>query len=167
MDVLLRTATPADEPFLWEVLVHAAHATDEVDGPDALRAVPELARYVEGWGSPTDLGVIATQDGRPVGAAWARLLVGEGAGYGYVDDVTPELAIAVTPGLEGRGIGRAMLTQLLDDARVVFPAMCLSVRADNPARQLYSSLGFPEVDGSEIPNRVGGTSLRMLCPFGA
>ena len=49
MDLRLRPAIPADEPFLWSMLFEASHAAEDgLAGPDALRAVPELARYVEG-----------------------------------------------------------------------------------------------------------------------
>jgi ribosomal protein S18 acetylase RimI-like enzyme len=173
--VALRPAThePADERFLWAMLLQAAHAGDEVASPDDLRAIPALARYVEGWGRPGDVGVIAVvpagggegadhAGGRPVGAAWVRLLVGAGAGYGWVDDATPELAIAVEPGWEGRGVGRAMLARLLADVEGRFPAVSLSVRSDNPARRLYARLGFVEVPGTDVENRVGGTSVTML-----
>lgn len=168
----LRSARPEDEPFLWAMLLHAAHAGDEVASPDDLRAIPELARYVEGWGRPGDVGVVASAAGatgatggagdRLVGAAWVRLLVGEGRGYGWVDDATPELAIAVAPGGEGRGVGSALLRRLLDDLEGTVPAVSLSVRADNPARRLYARLGFVAVDGSDVGNRVGGTSLTMV-----
>lgn len=170
--VALRPAAhgPADERFLWAMLLHAAHAGDEVASPDDLRAMPALARYVEGWGRAGDVGVIAVAGdgrevgggGRRVGAAWVRLLVGDGAGYGWVDDATPELAIAVEPGWEGRGVGRAMLARLLADVEGRFPAVSLSVRSDNPARRLYARLGFVEVPGTDVENRVGGTSLTMV-----
>jgi GNAT superfamily N-acetyltransferase len=162
MDVTLRPATPADEPFLWSMLFEASHAGDEVPGPDALRDVPELARYVEGWGRPTDLGVVAERAGAPRGAAWVRLLVGDAAGYGYVDDDTPELAIAVVPGRRDGGVGTLLLAGVLDAARSRFPAVCLSVRADNPARRLYERAGFRAVEGSDVTNRVGGTSITMV-----
>ena len=103
MPVELRPARPDDEPFLWAMLLQAAHAGDEVVSPDDLRSIPELARYVAGWGRPGDVGVVASEAGDPVGAAWVRRLVGPGRGYGWVDDATPELAIAVAPGGEGRG----------------------------------------------------------------
>ena len=62
----MRGAEVGDEGFLWRMLLEAAHAGDEVDGVEALRQVPELARYVEGWGRPSDLGVVATNgDGEP------------------------------------------------------------------------------------------------------
>src|SRR6266540_1424791 len=80
--MVLRGATAEDEAFLWGMLLHAAHAGDELDGVEALKAVPELARYVEGWGRQTDLGVVASDgDGRLVGAAWARLI----EAYGFID----------------------------------------------------------------------------------
>jgi ribosomal protein S18 acetylase RimI-like enzyme len=148
------------------MLLEAAHAGDEVDGVDALRQVPELARYVEGWGKPSDLGVVATnRDGEPVGAAWVRMLVGEDAAYGYVDDTTPELAIAVDPQRTGDGIGSQLLKRLLLDAERRFPAVSLSVRADNPARRLYERFGFQPVADREHTNRVGGTSLTMVRRF--
>ena len=45
-------AVVRDEPFLWRMLLEAAHAGDEVDGVEALKGMPELARYVNGWGGP-------------------------------------------------------------------------------------------------------------------
>jgi GNAT superfamily N-acetyltransferase len=170
MPYALRLARPGDEPFLWEMLFEASHAADDggVTRPDALRDVPALARYVTGWGDrPSDIGFVGLEaaDLRPIGAAWLRLLIGDDAGYGYVDDVTPELAIAVVPSLRGTGLGGQLLQALLGEAKVLFPGVCLSVRADNPARRLYERLGFRLVPSDEGPNRVGGTSLTMVLRF--
>jgi hypothetical protein len=54
----VRQVTPADEAFLWSMLFHASHSNEE-DGItlDHVRNDPALARYVEGWGRPGDLGV--------------------------------------------------------------------------------------------------------------
>jgi ribosomal protein S18 acetylase RimI-like enzyme len=152
----LRRAGTDDVEFLWELLSYASHSG--VD-PGALRDAPELARYVEGWGRPTDLGVVAVDaaTGEGVGAAWLRLLAGDAKGYGYVDDTTPELVVAVLPAHRGGGIGARLLTALLDAARGTFDAVSLSVRADNPARRLYERLGFRTVGESD----VGATSVTM------
>ena len=93
-----------------------------------------------------------------------RAVVDEAA-YGYVDDRTPELAIAVDPGRSGQGIGGAMLARLLSEAERRFAAVSLSVRADNDARRLYERFGFRPVDGREVENRVGGTSITMVRRF--
>jgi ribosomal protein S18 acetylase RimI-like enzyme len=167
VELTVRAAVVGDEPFLWRMLLEAAHAGDEVDGVEALKGVPELARYVDGWGRPSDLGVIATWHGEPVGAAWLRLLVGDDAAYGYVDDSTPELAIAVDPALTGQGIGGALLNRLVVEAERMFAAVSLSVRDDNPARRLYERFGFRPVDGSGQQNRGGGTSITMVRRFTA
>jgi hypothetical protein len=68
VELTVRAAVVGYEPFLWRLL-EAAPAGDDVDGVEALKATPELARDVDGWGRPSDLGVIATWHGEPVGAA--------------------------------------------------------------------------------------------------
>ncbi len=158
--ITVRPATVEDEPFLWEMLAEAARET-------SVRAVaenPGTARYVEGWGREGDLGFVAVASGggEPVGAAWLRLMRGENAGYGYVDDGTPELAIAIRPEMRGAGIGARLLARLLEAAKDRrHRAVSLSVWADNPALRLYGRMGFEAVEGSERTNRTGGSSVTM------
>jgi hypothetical protein len=106
---LFRRAGTDDADFLWVALYHASHAAEiGIDEPVTLPDRPELARYVDGWGGRTeDMGVVAVDhdSGDRVGAAWLRLLTGDAKGYGYVDEETPELAIAVLPGHRRRGWG--------------------------------------------------------------
>ena len=80
MNYSLRPATAGDAGFLWVMLYEASYAAENgVPDVAALREHAELARYVEGWGDRTDLGVVACagDSGDPVGAAWLRLLTGE------------------------------------------------------------------------------------------
>ncbi|MEU2030918.1 GNAT family N-acetyltransferase [Nocardia amamiensis] len=163
---LLRPATRNDEPFLWAMLYEASHAAEQgLTSPDALRALPDLSRYVDGWGVQDDRGVVGGTAAQPEGAAWLRLFTSENPGYGYIGDTIPELAIAVAPAARGTGLGTALLTRLLADARSRYPAVSLSVRAENPARRLYTRIGFTDVAGSEIINRAGTTSVTMLLWF--
>ena len=150
----IRRATPEDEPFLWQMLYYASYMDKEPGViPDDAKAHAYLARFVEGWGRPDDLGVIAEDgDGRPAGAAWARILP-------VADGKHAELAIAVLPEYIGRGIGSELLARLLVEARGVYPCIYLSVRDDNPAIRLYERAGFVVV--GEIVNRVGGKSYLM------
>lgn len=161
----LRRAQPEDQPFLLHMLFYAAHA-DAIPGtqPDELLSNPNLASYVVGFGREGDLGVIAELAGRPAGAAWVRLLAGDNRGYGWVDDATPELAIAVAPSHVDRGLGTRLMRELLARAHTRYPGISLSVRKENPARRLYLRFGFTPV--REVTNRVGGISETMVLRFG-
>jgi ribosomal protein S18 acetylase RimI-like enzyme len=155
---LMRALTPADEPVLWEMLYQAIYVgQDEMPPAREIVQRPELARYVQGWGRPDDVGFAAV-DGtsqRFVGAAWMRRWSGDERGYGYVDEETPELSVAVLPEHQGRGIGTALLARLMEVARTRYGAVSLSVAEENPALRLYERLGFEVVDRS-------GTSLTMI-----
>jgi ribosomal protein S18 acetylase RimI-like enzyme len=158
---IIRSATPADEPILWDMLFYAANMVEDgATSSAAARSHPYLAEYVEGWGRPGDVGVVALgSDGNTLGAAWLRRLHGTEKRYAAVADNIPELAIAVAPAAIGQGIGGALLGALLDLARGQYSAVALSVRARNPARRLYERHGFVVVD--TITNRVGGQSFVM------
>lgn len=100
---------------------------------------------------------MAEHDGEPVGAAWVRLLEQDAGGYGYVDDETPELAIAIEAPWRGRGVGTLLLQGMLHAAgRAGYEAVSLSVHARNPARRLYERAGFAVVgvDGDSIVMRL-------------
>ena len=88
--------------------------------------------------------VIAIEDGFPVGAAWFRLFSRDKPGYGFVDEATPELAIAVVPSRRGRGIGDALLASLLGRARNAgYPALSLCVdKRNDGAIRVYGRHGF-------------------------
>ncbi|MGI8935633.1 GNAT family N-acetyltransferase [Leptolyngbya sp. BC1307] len=162
-DVDLRVLKSSDEPFLWKMLMQAAHESSLA----AVKANRDLVQYVHDWGRAGDFGVAAEQDGELVGAAWLRLWSGEDKGYGYLADEIPELAIAVIPEIRGQGVGTALLKQLLALAQTHYPAVSLSIRMSNPALRLYQRLGFVAVAGSEVINRVGDTSLTMIYRFAA
>jgi GNAT superfamily N-acetyltransferase len=112
-------------------------------------AVPELARYIQGWGRPGDAAVIATDD-RPVGAAWYRLFRSDDRGYGFVDENTPELGIALTILRRGEGLGTRLLDALCEQASSEgFASISLSVVKRNPAVRLYERAGFVVVESDE------------------
>jgi ribosomal protein S18 acetylase RimI-like enzyme len=141
----IRQLSPSDQQFLWEMLYQSLHVPE--GSPTFPRDVinqPEIAKYVRAWGRAGDMGFVAVDvgSGEPIGAAWLRLLTGDERGYGYVDDETPELGMAVLPGYRGRGVGSDLLRSLLKSAGAVYRSVCLSVSADNPAVRLYGRAGF-------------------------
>jgi ribosomal protein S18 acetylase RimI-like enzyme len=157
----VRPLSPLDQPFLGEMLYQSLHVPE--GSPPFPRDVinrPGIAQYVRAWGRAGDMGFVAveTGSGEPVGAAWLRLLTGDERGYGYVDDETPELGMAVLPEYRGRGVGSDLLSRLLKSAGEVYRSVCLSVSADNPAVRLYERAGFERV-------RECGASLTMVHRF--
>jgi ribosomal protein S18 acetylase RimI-like enzyme len=111
---------------------------------------PHNERYTEGWGRDGDAGVVALKAGEAVGAAWYRRFSAGDPGYGFIDEETPEVSIAVDLGHRGRGVGTALLVALCERAaHDGFAALSLSVERDNPALRMYERQGFIEVNGTD------------------
>ena len=143
MSIVLRRGGAQDVRFLRDMLVHAYYWRARVPGS-------LVSRYVRGWGRPGDTAVIALEGGFPVGAAWFRVFPSGEPGYGFVDEATPELAIAVVPSKRGLGIGDELLKALLEKAQAAgYSRISLSVEPGNPARKLYERHGFQVVSEGE------------------
>lgn len=145
---MIRRGGQPDVPFLKAMLRHAYHW--RVNAGEA--EIP-ASRYVERWGRRGDASMIALDDdGHSVGAAWYRLYAESAPGYGFVDERTPELTIAVVPSKRGGGVGRELLEALLDRARADgYERISLNVRRDSKEQSFYARHGFEPLrddDGS-------------------
>lgn len=82
----------------------------------------------------------------------------------HAGDETELLLVAVTPGERGRGIGRLVLEQVIAAAREHGSAkLFLEMRHNNPAENLYRSLGFEPVGRRPAYYRLAdGTRLDAL-----
>jgi len=142
--VVVRRGGAQDLRFLRDMLHHAYYWKERA--PEDTGPGP-VALYVKAWGRPGDAAMIAIDAGFPVGAAWYRLFARDRPGYGFVDERTPELAIAVVPNARGKGVGAALLEALLDRARAEgHGTISLSVDRNNArAIGLYERYGFERV----------------------
>lgn len=156
MAVVVRRGGVQDVRFLRDMLHHAYYWKERK--PDAGPGPVQL--YVKAWGRAGDTAVIAIVDGFPVGAAWYRLFPPSHPGYGFVNEQTPELAVAVVPNARGQGVGSALLATLLDRARADgFRALSLSVdKLNDAAVALYRRHGFAPVEETD-------DALTMVAPL--
>ena len=143
MDYLIRALTNKDEQILWEMLYQALQKSEAPTPRQTVRQ-PEYARYVKGWGRKGDTGFVANDTKRKdeiLGAVWLRFPV---ADMKKSKERTPELALVVKAGSRKRGIGAALLTQLVK----AHPHNTISIRAaaDNPAVRLYERFGYKIVE---------------------
>jgi GNAT superfamily N-acetyltransferase len=145
---MLRPVDVHDVRFLRDMLRHAYHwrLSEDTERP--------VYRYVANWGRHGDAGVLALDGPHAYGAAWYRLFTKDEPGFGFVDEATPELTIAVVPSRRGKGAGAELLNALLARAREDgYSAVSLSAASEQTA--FYEQFGFETI-------REGPHAVTML-----
>jgi GNAT superfamily N-acetyltransferase len=135
----------ADEWYiLRELLYDAIYIPDGAIAPlSTIVDIPELSRYYIHWGKYGDVGYLAEAENNIFGAAWVRIFSNEERGYGFVNDRTPELSMAIKEEYRNKGIGTHLLTTLIEDLKNRdFHSISLSVDKRNRAINLYTRFGF-------------------------
>lgn len=149
-------------------------ASGAVPGGVALRemtaadipAVHELERRlfpVDAWPLQMFLDELAQAETRRyLVAEYAGRIVGY-AGLMCIEPIADVQTIAVVPEMEGRGIGSALLGELIQESRLRRAEdVLLEVRADNPrAQQLYVRFGFEQIHVRPRYYRDGVAALIM------
>ncbi len=145
--ITCRQLTVDDTPVLWGLLYEAIFVPDgDPKPPVTVIHQPGISHYVAGWMTkPGDFGVAACLNANVIGAAWVRLFQQPDCGYGYVNDKTPEMSLAVFPQHRGQGVGRMLIEHLLTQSSKRHQAVSLSVSINNPAVRLYQRAGFEVV----------------------
>jgi GNAT superfamily N-acetyltransferase len=157
MEIEIRDLAPGELAFLRNMLFAALDWRPDVELPprDFVLAHDQVVIYHQDWGRPGDVALVAEDDGRLIGLAWYRFFTDDVHGEGYVDDATPELAIAVVDEFRGRGIGSRLMEAIHARAREAGVArMALSVDADNPAKRLYEKLGYMDFEPDDGLGRM-------------
>ncbi|WEG14507.1 GNAT family N-acetyltransferase [Pullulanibacillus sp. KACC 23026] len=136
--------------FLWEMLYQSIYVPEGQIRPrrEEILKEPNIEKYLKNWGRNHDHALVALDGAnQPVGAVWIRLLNHENAGYGFVDDDTPELGMAIMSQYRGQGIGKHLLSEMIDFSRSIgYSALSLSVAPHNKtALQMYEKNGFKKV----------------------
>lgn len=143
-DLNIRSIRTAEYPLLKVFLYDAIFLPEgSVPPPREIIYQPELSVYVENFGQPDDVCLVAESRGQILGAVWTRILAGEVKGYGNIDSHTPEFAISVKKKFRRQGIGKKLMQEML--ALLVqkgYEKVSLSVNKDNYAYRMYRELGF-------------------------
>ena len=151
MTVEIQEIQAKDYGFLWKMLYEAIYSPD-IKLPESIIYESSLANYATSFGREGDYGFVLTIEATLVGTAWVRLWNGKDQGYGFVDDATPELSMAIEKDFRGLGYGLQLLEKIIGRATELgYAQISLSVDKRNKAFNLYQKAGFitvRETDGS-------------------
>ena len=147
--VEIREIQVDEHDFLWKMLYEAIYSPGH-KLPESIINEPSIAKYAASFGQEGDYGFVLSADERLVGAAWTRLMKGENKGYGFVDDSTPELSMAIEQNFRGKGYGQELINRLVDKLRRHgYTQLSLSVDKRNRAFYLYQRIGFSIIGEGE------------------
>ena len=152
-EFVVRRGEVSDIPLMYMMLFEAAATNPDIAKLDreVALSLPQIRKYVEGWGRDGDECVVASKaSGKPLGAAWFRLFPAEDPGYGFVGEDVPELTMGVAEDARGRGIGSALMKRVIEVAKDEgYNSLSLSVKRDSSAVGLYERFGFKTKGGSD------------------
>ena len=148
MDFKIRTLETRDIPFMREMVYQSLFVPKgKKPFPRSILEEPFISKYVDGWREKSsDIGLIAERDNQSIGAIWLCLFDEAHKGFGYVDDETSEISIALIEEFLGNRIGTALMLELEAQAKDYgYRKLCLSVDPRNPTRRLYQRFGYVHV----------------------
>ncbi|WED24635.1 GNAT family N-acetyltransferase [Vibrio sp. JC009] len=137
--MMFRNIDAADSELQKALLLIALWTPeDEPDHTADILEQPHIKEYYENWGGPEDIGFFALDsDQQPMGIIQVRPKSSVTRQYSEF----PELAMAVHPDYQGRGVGKQLLAELF--RRITVPGLRLGVHPENRAAiALYKKFGF-------------------------
>ncbi len=148
--VTIRALRPNDDNLLLRATVDNFNWRSQRVTASEVLASPEMVYYTEFLPGRGDFGFVAIYDDIPVGVGWALFLPPSRPGWGFIETTIPELSLWVEAEYRLQGIGRTLIRALQHETRFRdLSGLSLSVDAGNPARDLYRSEGFFDVERNE------------------
>lgn len=153
----IRPLSLADRQLLREATLANMNWNEQRFTFDDVDDTHEISHYFSSFPSGRDFGVAYESEGDVKAVAWLVFLPAEDPGYGFVDADIPELSITTFAAARGKGIGSALLSELIIEARRRgLTSISLSVEDGNNARRIYERAGFTVV------GRNGGSDTMVL-----
>lgn len=130
---------PILEDFLYEAIFIPDWYTEEIPR-DIIYTNPKLYAAIKDFGTrPDDYCLLAEVEKQIVGAVWVCIA----DEYGHLDHETPSFSISLYKEYRGKGIGTALMKQMLELLREKgYKKASLGVNKENYAVHMYQKLGF-------------------------
>jgi len=148
----IRQLRKKESDFLADMLYEAIFIPEGHDPlPKEVIKDKSLFKYIENWGKDKfDIALVMELNNQLVGAIWGRLLTDENKGFGYVDDTTPELSMAVKNEYRNQGLGTKLIKAIASEyQKIGVEYLSLSVDKANNASNLYKRLGCEIIEETE------------------
>lgn len=148
----IRKLKTSESDFLADMLYEAIFIPEGTDPlPKEVIKDKSLSKYIQNWGKDKfDIALVMELDNQLIGAIWGRLLTDENKGFGYVDDTTPELSMAVKNDYRNQGIGTKLIKAIASEyQKIGVEYLSLSVDKANNASNLYRRLGCEIIEETE------------------
>lgn len=134
---------------ILETFIYEAIFQKDKDNPIPKSIIyePEIFIYIDNFGTQKDDYCLCAEiDNELIGAVWVRNI----KGFGNVDETTPEFAISVLKQYQGKGVGNALMKEMLKLLkRKGYKGASLAVQKDNYAYNMYLNVGFQVIDENE------------------
>lgn len=131
--------------FLEEMLYETLFVEEgDIKLPKSILYESALSRYFNNFGKGVfDICYVAEINEMLIGAIWGRRFSEAEKGYGFIHAHSPELSMAIKKSYRNRGIGTALMHQVLVTYKAIdVTSVSLSVHKKNTAFKLYTALGF-------------------------
>jgi ribosomal protein S18 acetylase RimI-like enzyme len=141
----IRILKNSEISFLKEMLYEAIFIPEGMQKPPKSIINDQLlAHYYENWGKDIyDIALVIEIDGEFIGAIWGRKFFIKEKGYGFFDEDTPEISMAIKNEYRSKGLGTKLIEEVIKIYKDLgLKALSLSVDKQNLAYKLYVKQGF-------------------------
>ena len=141
----IRILKNSEISFIKEMLYDAIFVPEGIEKPPkSIISDQSLANYYENWGKDIyDIALVIEINGELIGSIWGRKFLSEEKGYGFFDEDTPEISMAIKNEYRNKGLGTKLIEEIIEIYKDVgVKALSLSVDKQNLAFKLYTKQGF-------------------------
>lgn len=151
-NLIIREIYSHEIHILEDMLYESIYQTDKSKPiPRDVINIPKVRNYIKDFEQKAgDYCLVGEKNNEIIGAVWVRLFDGEIKGFGYINDKTPEFAIALYKKYRNQGIGTLMMQKMISYLKDKgYQQASLSVQKENYAVNLYKNLGFKIIDEND------------------